>query len=140
MDLKNAAMSYCNIRLLVGGSISVFIGLVMIIISVYLGTSKDLDTSDYKEIQAKVKTTTITPTSVTENKNTRTVYVLNLTLEFVVSDKTYYGSSTHKTQFPTMEDAKSNVASVESQTHVLYYDPKDPSKNKDSKGDERLPA
>lgn len=50
-----AAMSYCNYRLLIGGIISIIIGIVLSIIAVYMTTSEELDTSDYKEIKAIVK-------------------------------------------------------------------------------------
>jgi hypothetical protein len=129
--MENVAMSYCNMRLLIGGSISVVIGVLMILFASYLTSSEEFDTSDYLETIAIVKSGNILSeekvTGDTMVKTVGIIYKLNIVLEYVVYDKTYTVQYLDPKEYTTKDQVLLDLERIKAR--VIYYDPKDPSKN-----------
>lgn len=142
MSLGDAAMSYCNYRLLIGGICGIIIGLCLFGGGFWLKTNKDLDTSNYLETTATVKGATVRQeekeTGTRRRKVIRVIYKLNLDLEYTVDGKVYSATSGHPTEYQTREDAEASIPSVT--TVQLYYDPEKPSKYNTSKSAEDMAA
>ena len=138
MGLQDAAMSYCNMRLLIGGSITIIIGVILSICGIYITTSPELDTSDYKETTANVKSAIVVAEEKTtgekNHKVVRVVYKLDLQLEYTVNGKVYQAKSIHNEEYITKDMAQAAIPNVTSK--VLYYDPKNPAKHNEDKSAE----
>lgn len=124
-------MSYCNIRLLIGGSISIIIGVLMILFASCITNSEEFDTSDYLETVAIVKNGYILSiekiSGKSKVKTVGIIYKLNLVLEYTIDNKIYKVQYVYPKEYTTKQQATNDLSKIKAR--VIYYDPKDPSKN-----------
>ena len=130
MGFKDIALGYCHFRLLIGGIISIVIGLILIMYSSNTLTSKEMDTSNYSSVVATVKSAK--PMSFNKRvsdgwllKKNKTIYKLELLLEYIVDSKMYTTKAQHPIVYSTVEEATSDIPNIE--TVKLFYNPKDAS-------------
>ena len=138
MGFKDLALGYCNMRLLIGGSISIIIGVILIFYSINMLTSKNLDTSNYINTIGIVKSAEI----VSSTKKTGSgwskkyipVYHLETVLEYIVDSKVYATKAKQPTTYYSHQEAQDQIEKVK--TSVIFYDPKDPGKSTINKNSE----
>lgn len=103
--IGKAAMTYCNIRLIIGGISGILVALILYYASYYVGTSDSMDTSFYLPVQGIRKSREV-------SKNEKNVYTYTSTYTYIVDDNSY----------EARVEGESYTDNVE-----LYYNPKSPS-------------
>lgn len=125
--LVNAAMEYCNIKMLVSGVIMIIVAIASSISAIMM-QSDSADTSNYTQTSASVKETRISP--VVHDKSLQ--FNVIAALEYTVNGKSYTASSTNTFN----SDYEANNFAKNYKTDVLFYNPKSPEQNVSSKGQE----
>jgi hypothetical protein len=118
MKIPDAAMTYCNYRILIGGISAIVIGIIICIVAIWLTASKNMDTSNYIKTKATVKSSSV----YSEYNNKNMVYKVLFNLKYTVDGKIYDAQTTHKQDFYSELQAQSLANTIKEQ--VIYYDPK----------------
>lgn len=127
---------YCNFRMKAGAIVSAMVGILLFFAGVF--ASKIVgDTSNYVITDSIVSSGTIT--SVTEKQgkyNYTTFFDVIYAVNYTVDGKIYTG--TVKDRFTDFSKAKTTLDAAQSSVKKIYYDPNDPSKNSQTKGQETI--
>jgi hypothetical protein len=127
---------FCNFRMTAGSIISGILGVILFFVGVF--ASKIVgDTSSYLLADAVVVSGDIKTSTVKSGKYSyRTYFNIVYNVEYEVAGKKYPGTASD--QFGSFEQAKTTLDAAKGSVKKIYYDPRDPTKNSDSKSTESV--